>query len=193
MWSSVTLKMFDQLRDIERSEIGIIEKAYKRLQVLGIKPAGTLEEMVAQIPVWIQELPKTDIPKEIIVAGKTFRPHINFAKMNPDRFLDFVNTIKDRNPEDPEGWAYLSAIVLSQPGEPYDYETHIARADFFWEKMTFDQVYPLAVFFSAVLTHLLRDIAASSTEKLLTLLKELTQSYKEDTETLQNVGDGSHT
>lgn len=193
MWSNVTLNQYDQLRDIDRLDIGTIDKAYRRLQILGIKPANTLEEMIAQIPEWIQTLPSTDIPKEFIIAGKTYRPHINFLKMEPARFLDFVNTIKGRDPEDPEGWAYLSAIILTQPGEKYDYETHISRADMFWEKMTFDQVYPLAVFFSAVLRNLLKIIADSSSEKFNTLLTEITQDFKKDIEILQTVGDGSAT
>lgn len=193
MWSTVTLSQYNQLALIERSEDGVFEKAYNRLKVLGIKPASTLEAMIAQIPDWVEHMPSSEIQKEYIIDGVTYVPHVNFMHMAPERFLDFINTVKERDQNDPEGWAYLCSIILSQPGEPYDYETHIERAKHFWDKMTVDQIYPLAVFFSLVLRNLQTIIADSSLERLRTQLADIVQTFNESTGSSLNTGDGSPT
>lgn len=193
-WSNVTLKQFHELSIIERSEGLPVEKAIKRLRVLGITPDdSSLINLISQVPEFLSELPKDEIRKVYIINKKEYRPVIDFVNMNPSRFLDIYHQVQGKDPQDVAQWAPLLALVLTEHGEPYDYKTHMNRVHEIYTCMTFDQIYPLVVFFSKVWTLLRMTILDSSMEQLKKATQELTQSLKESTPDSQNIGDGSHT
>lgn len=194
MWSQVTLAQFHQLSHIERGEGLPLEKAIARLKVLGIEPdTSSLGALLAQIPDWINTLPSGEVKQTYVINGEEYHPHINFTTMNTARFLDVYHQIKDKDPQDVSEWTYLLSLCLSKHGEPYDYKTHFDRAQMLYDHMTFDQAYPLVVFFSKVWTSLQEIILDSSLEKLHILQKELIQIYNENIGSLQHTGVGSLT
>lgn len=191
MWSQVTLNQFHQLSHIERGDALPFEKTIARLKVLGIEPdTSSLIALNNQIPEWVNTLPSGEVKLTYIIKGEEYHPHLNFTTMNTSRFLDIYHQIKDKDPQDVSEWTYLLSLCLSKHGEPYDYKTHFDRAQMLYDHMTFDQAYPLVVFFSKVWNSLQEIILDSSMERLNTLQKELMESFKESIESSPITGAG---
>ncbi len=193
-WKDITLKQFHELALIDKVEGLPIEKAIKRLKVLGIEPDdSSLGNLISQIPDFLTELPKGDIKETYLINGKDYKPFVNFINMNPSRFLDLYTQVQGKDPQDITQWAPLLSLILSEPGQPYDYQTHINKSFDIYNFMSFEDIYPLVVFFSKVWNHLQMIVLDSSTEALTKQTQELMRSLKQNMPDLQSIGDGSPT
>lgn len=143
-------------KEVEKMKIEDVMSACKSLDFLGTLPANE------------------KLPFEIKLGGKIFSPCLLTKDMTAGQFIDFSNCGKGCEPDELIYHMHelLACMCLTKTDTGWEYKEYTETCELFLE-MTFEEVYPLYVFFCKVLVKLQQPILEYSHSQVKKLAKEL--------------------
>lgn len=167
-WKEITIRQFIRVNEVIKAEY---QDAVEQQVALIAAVTGRAEEEIlhmdrSELMAWVKDLAflqsgdsiSTKWPKWFMVKGRLFKPVQNVQKLTAGQYIDLITFSKDPMANLHKVLATLCLPVKTNifgPGGPwkwlrpqkYDGRKHEELSAFFYEHLTMDIAYPIALFF----------------------------------------------
>lgn len=154
-WNEVTIRQFVELSRVKQMDMDPLEQLIEIIAIL----SNTPRETIAKVPLnslkalygkfdWMQSPIEGTLKDTLTIDGVTYRAACfsDFSKITAGQYIDHKNYTKDPKEIIYNLHSILSAYFIPEGKKYGEYDlNHVG--DIFWNSVTMDVAYPIAVFF----------------------------------------------
>lgn len=182
-WEDITIRQYTEVKRIRETITDPVQRAIETIASV----TGLDRETVEQISIdGLRELYKKlsfitkdqieakQLKEKLSIKGVEYNACLDLRKMSAGQYIDFKDFASDKN-EIEYNIHNILAVFFIPKGHKYNKVPVTEVAEVFYDNVTIDVAYPLAVFFWKVYNALTVHMLRYSEEKIVTSMKEMTE------------------